>query len=154
MLRAICWAIVWIVVASSLKYALIDVRYCLRRWNEQTFSEYNHQSTSSLHCSGTVWNMTENFSLKALVGLSDVISYNWAKISMMADWLTNQLSLTGWQADSDSVTQWLIQFSLKTITTRTFRAYCFRSFEPLALSPSLIVPNTSAFTLKSSVMFL
>ena len=25
-------------------------------------------------------NMTENFNLKALVGLSDVISYNWAKI--------------------------------------------------------------------------
>ena len=23
--------------------------------------------------------MTENFSLKALVGLSDVVSYNWAK---------------------------------------------------------------------------
>ena len=33
-------------------------------------------------------NMTENFSLKALVGLSDVVSYNWTK------------SIEYWQTDN------------------------------------------------------
>ena len=37
--------------------------------------------TSNLvNASQIKWNMTENFSLKALVGLSDVFSYNWANI--------------------------------------------------------------------------
>ena len=40
-------------------------------------------------------NMTKNFILKALVGLSDVISYNWAK-SITYTKKTNRLPLSNW----------------------------------------------------------
>ena len=48
--------------------------------------------------------------------------------------------------------QWFSQLSLKAITIKVFRAYGLRSFWPSALALSFIVPKTSAFRLKSSVM--
>ena len=60
------------------------------------------------------WNMTENFSLKALVGLSDVFSYNWAKRIKNIGRLTNLLTgrLTNWETGrltnwkTDKLTNW------------------------------------------------
>ena len=56
--------------------------------------------------------MTENFSLKALVGLLDVVSYSWARSTKwwqtdeLTDYTTDQLTdcdrLTNWQAEPES----------------------------------------------------
>ena len=67
--------------------------------------------------------------------------------------MSEHVSLCVIQSPGDSVIQSLSQLSLKWITIKTFRAYGFRSFWPSALVLSLIVPKTSAFRLKSSVMF-
>ena len=92
-----------------------------------------------------------NMCLHMSIGVS-----SWSISDSVIQWLSHPVIVSMCLLVSVGVSSclWFSQLSLKAITIRVFRAYGLRSFWPSVLALSLIVPKTSAFRLKSSVMFL
>ena len=90
----------------------------LQNWSQFTLTV--RSINNDVVISFSICNMTENFSLKALVGLSDVISYYWAK--SIAWWQTDSLTdrltdrLTDWQ--TDRLTDWQTDWQTDRLTDR------------------------------------